>query len=64
MKFSAFENKFQLEICGSYRRGTAYSNDIDVLFTSDLDDYGFLERFIQKLEEGGFLIEHLTSVKK
>lgn len=54
-------------ICGSYRRGKPYSNDIDFLFThkdikekSELDDSTHLKKLIKKLHNIGFLVDDLT----
>ena len=63
-------NKLHLVICGSYRRGKDYSNDIDILITrlnSKKGDKTFFTTFINKLKEkikinnnSPFLIDDLT----
>ena len=54
----------ELEICGSYRRKAKTSGDIDVLFysKSETEHKTFLPKFLQYLNENGFLVDHLTSL--
>jgi len=47
------------EICGSYRRGKAESGDVDVLL-GNTQDSNYLSKVIDKLEEVGICIDHLT----
>jgi DNA polymerase beta len=51
------------EICGSYRRKSPTSGDIDVLFYSkNTDDNSFLSKFLNHLNDIEFLVDHLTSL--
>ena len=54
----------ELEICGSYRRKANTSGDIDVLFYSNCEkeQKEFLPKFLEHLNEIGFLVDHLTSL--
>ena len=60
---------FELIVAGSYRRGKDYSNDIDVLITSqniktkknyDKLKINFLELFVNKLKDEKIIIDDLT----
>ena len=55
---------FKIMVCGSYRRGVADSGDMDVLvYHPELDikdSSSFFEMYIERLEEGGFLVDSLT----
>lgn len=48
---------YKLEICGSYRRGKMFSNDIDCLITSDYFD---LEDIVKVLKEYNVITEVLS----
>lgn len=48
-------------ICGSYRRGSESSGDIDVLITSEENR---LKEVVKKLEKKGFLIDHFAKGQK
>ena len=49
---NTFSKKYLFEICGSYRRGMATSNDIDILITSkDEDKIKHLELLVDQLKE-------------
>ena len=56
-----FNSNVTLEICGSYRRKTETSGDIDVLFYSNTDkeQTDFLPEFLNYLNDSGFLVDHL-----
>ena len=51
-------------VCGSYRRGVSDSGDMDVLVyhprSDDITDSDYFEMYIERLEEGGFLVDSLT----
>ena len=54
------------EICGSYRRGSLESSDIDVLisnphFINNIDNQKFLQKIIKELTKLNFIIDNLTS---
>ena len=56
-----------LEICGSYRRGSLESGDIDVLITNpkilqNIESKKYLTTIINKLTETGFIIDSLTDL--
>ena len=55
------DNKF--EIVGSYRRGKENSGDIDIIITSKNNDDKVYNKFIEKLQEKGILIELLSNGK-
>lgn len=59
-----FSKNVELEICGSYRRKVKTSGDIDVLFYSNNENEHneFLPKFLEHLNEIGFLVDHLTSL--
>ena len=59
-----FNSNVTLEICGSYRRKTETSGDIDVLFYSNTDkeQTDFLPEFLNYLNDFGFLVDQLTSL--
>lgn len=70
---SAIDPELHIVICGSYRRGKATSNDIDLLmyhpkiqYTYDIRNYKmnkerpYLELYVDKLEKDRFLLDHLT----
>ena len=50
-------------VCGSYRR-VSDSGDMDVLVyhpkSDDITDSDYFEMYIERLEEGGFLVDSLT----
>jgi DNA polymerase beta len=67
------DSKLEIVICGSYRRGKPTSGDIDVLMyhpdvttKAEIDnpkEHGFqsyLEEFVDTLEAGKFLLDHMT----
>lgn len=47
-------------ICGSYRRGAIDCGDIDILITNRVGDDSYLRRYVDRLMEINFLIDHLT----
>jgi DNA polymerase beta len=53
------DDKLELMICGSYRRGKATSGDIDVLIFHPKTETN-LKSFIDILTEKGFLLDHMT----
>ncbi len=53
------------DICGSYRRGTSYSGDIDILITNpkfieNISKNNYLEKIVKKLKEINFIVDSLT----
>jgi len=61
-------NQFKHQICGSYRRQSPNSGDIDVLFyntktNSDDDDISFFRKIMKTLISTKFLKDHLTDPK-
>jgi DNA polymerase beta len=52
------------QICGSYRRGRSFSNDVDFLFIhpdiEDSESSDLLERFIERLQRRGYVVDSLT----
>ena len=54
------ENKVELVICGSYRRGNKDSGDIDILITNDTDIEFDLIDFVKYLTDKNFITDHLT----
>lgn len=61
------DNTITTTICGSYRRGKAYSNDIDVLLCSidlitlkDVEQSNLLEEFVQRLKKDKFIIDDIA----
>lgn len=60
------DKKLLFEICGSYRRGTHESGDIDVLishpsYPSNIEEQKFLMKVIRELTKIKFIIGNLTS---
>lgn len=57
------DNKFILEICGSYRRKKAKSGDIDILISKlNNENIGtYLRMFIDKLKENNLLVDDITN---
>ena len=47
------------KICGSYRRGNDYSNDIDCIFTGK-NNKNYLDDIIQKLIDIGYITDEIT----
>lgn len=62
-------NKLKVKICGSYRRQTSHSNDIDVLIThtnvktkADLENNkNYLHEYVNLLKKNNFLLHDLTN---
>ena len=67
------DDRLEVIVCGSYRRGKATSGDIDLLmyhpditkkeYITDPEKYDsepYLEIFIEKLSDDGFLLDHMT----
>ena len=52
---------YHFEICGSFRRGKATCGDIDLIITRRDGSYErkLLLDFVMRLEEVGFLVDHL-----
>lgn len=52
------------EVCGSFRRGRLFSNDVDFLFVhpdiEDTDESDLLNRYVARLKQKGYLIDDLT----
>lgn len=46
-------------ICGSYRRGNPFSNDIDCIFTHK-ENKNYLNEIIQKLIDIGYIVDEIT----
>ena len=62
-ELAKFNSEVTLEICGSYRRKAETSGDIDVLFYSnDTEQTDFFPKFLNYLNDFGFLVDHLTSL--
>jgi len=62
-ELNKINKEVDFEICGSYRRKSPTSGDIDILFYSkNKDDNKFLQIFLNHLNEIGFLVDHLTSL--
>jgi DNA polymerase beta len=62
-------NQYQMQICGSYRRKSPNSGDIDILFYNtgslhDETDKEFFNNFLQILVSKKFLKDHLTDPDK
>lgn len=57
---SKIKDDMSLTICGSYRRKSDYSNDIDVLLTSKIFDTQNLLNFVDSLKKDKFIIDDLT----
>lgn len=63
-----FNKDVVLTLCGSYRRGLESSGDIDCLITHPLlktsaeldEEPDFLKKFITKLTDSEYLVDHLT----
>lgn len=51
-------------VCGSFRRGRLFSNDVDFLFVhpdvEDTDNSDLLNSFVKRLHKKGYLIDDLT----
>jgi DNA polymerase/3'-5' exonuclease PolX len=63
------DNDLLFEICGSYRRGTEESGDIDVLishpkYITNIDEMGCLEKVVKELKKTNFVIDSLTFTGK
>lgn len=57
---------FTMTTCGSYRRGASHCGDVDILFapTEGRESVGdLIWRVVRRLEEEGFLTDHLTSTR-
>lgn len=63
------DNELLFEICGSYRRGTLESGDIDVLishpkYKTNINETGDLEKIVKELKKTNFVIDSLTFTGK
>jgi len=58
---SYLDEKINIEMCGSYRRESEYSGDIDIIISSEDDDKSILKKFIDLLIDEKFIIESFTS---
>lgn len=51
-------------ICGSFRRGRLFSNDVDFLFVhpdiNDTENSDLLNKFVKRLQKSGYLVDSLT----
>jgi DNA polymerase/3'-5' exonuclease PolX len=51
-------------VCGSFRRGRLFSNDVDFLFVhpdiEDTDNSDLLNKFVKRLQRNGYLVDSLT----
>ncbi len=63
---SQIDSKFTLTVCGSFRRGAQFSNDIDILIThsnflstSKSDSKMMLDRIVNQLISIGFITDTL-----
>lgn len=54
---AAIMKEARLTLCGSYRRGKAYSNDIDCLICHESN---YLKEFIEILSKKNFLVDDMT----
>jgi DNA polymerase/3'-5' exonuclease PolX len=66
---SAFDKSYIFFICGSYRRGNKFPNDIDILLIhldvleqKDVKNSTYLSKIINILKENKFIIDDLTDV--
>lgn len=56
---------YEMEVCGSYRRGKSHSNDIDVILTTKVKSKNnHLKSFVEFLKDEGFLVDDLTDYDK
>jgi DNA polymerase/3'-5' exonuclease PolX len=58
---SSLDKQLKMWVCGSYRRGLPYSNDIDVLVCHQKDKKDILRVIIDSLDDKGYLVDHLTN---
>lgn len=62
------DSELEVRVCGSYRRETPFSGDVDVIVAHPLiktkqqaEDSDLMIKFIKKLEENSFIVDSLTS---